>query len=130
MQHVLGPAGFGFGARMHAGIALGLREFDQIGDEVDVLFAAARHVTERGAGMRADHHHEIREAFHLHAQEGARTGGPFVLQRLAADAADVDAVVAAEHGVEAGRIDDDVEFMILSRIADAGRRDALYGRVE
>ena len=54
---------------------------------------------------------------------------PLVAQRLAADAADVDAVVRAGDGVEAGGVDDDVELVVALGGAQARLGDPLDRRL-
>ena len=54
--------------------------------------------------------------------------GPFLLQRHAVDAADIDVVERAGDRVEAGRIDDHIELVISVGGPDAVRRDALDRR--
>ena len=51
--------------------------------------------------------------------------GPDVLQPHAIRATDIDAVEGAGHAVEAGGVDQDVEFVFLLARLDAVRRDAL-----
>lgn len=79
--------------------------------------------------MRSHHHQEIREPFGQNAEEGDRSVGPFVLQRDAADASDIDPIGGAGDGVEAGGINDHVKLLLARRSADAVRRDALDRRL-
>ena len=66
---------------------------------------------------------------HHHAEKRRRAVAPFVEQLDAVDAGDVDVVERTSDGVEAGRIDDDVEIIVAGAGAQAGFRYPLDRRL-
>ena len=62
-------------------------------------------------------------------EEGAWAVAPFVRQCLAVGSTDVDAVIAAGDGIEAGGVDDHVELMVVCCGLNAGLGDAFDGSV-
>src|SRR3984893_10801955 len=103
------------------------READHPGYPIGTVFGGARKVAE--PGMRTHHHQHIGEAVHQNAEKGLRAVLPFFLQRRSIDAPDVDAVETAGDRVEAGRVNDDVEFVLGAAGLDAGRGDAFDRRL-
>src|SRR5216683_1815505 len=103
------------------------READQPGYPIGTVFRGARKVAE--PGMRAHHHQHIGEVVHQNAEEGLRAVLPFFLQQHPIDAPDIDAVETAGDRIEAGRVNDDVEFVLGVAGLDAGRSDALDRRL-
>src|SRR5215469_18313936 len=91
-------------------------------DEVALQFGAGRSVAERRRALRAEDIEQVREVRARHAQMRARAAGPFLAQRLAVGAANVDAGQAARQEIEPRRQYENVEldFPVLS--LDAGRR--------
>src|SRR6202048_1024118 len=103
------------------------READHPGYPVGTVFGGARKVAE--PGMRAHHHQHIGKVIHQDAEKGLWSVLPFFLQRRSIDPADVDTVEGAGDGVEAGRVNDDVEFVLGVAGLDADRRDAFDRRL-
>src|SRR6266851_3655197 len=124
---VVGP---GSGTRrggLDTGQAAVEREADEPGYPIGAVFGGARKVAE--PGMRTHHHQHIGEVVHQDAEKGLRSVLPLFLQRHPIDAPDVDAVETAGDRVEAGRVDDDIEFVLGIAGLDAGRGDALDRRL-
>src|SRR5712691_2003286 len=79
-------------------------------DEVALQLGAARSVAERRRALRAVDIEQIREVRARHAQMRARAAGPFLTQRLAVRAANVDAGQAAREKIEPRRKYENVEL--------------------
>jgi hypothetical protein len=79
-------------------------------------FGSARKVAE--PSVRAYHHQQVRKALDHD-----------ILQPAFIDAPDINAVETAGDGVEAGRVDDDVEFLLGIAGLDALGRDAFDRRL-
>src|ERR1700730_3025103 len=103
------------------------READHPGHPIGAVFGGARKVAE--PGMRTHHHQHVGEVVHQNAEKGLRAVLPFFLQRRSIDPADVDAVETAGDRVEAGGVDDNVEFVLGIAGLDAGRGDAFDRRL-
>src|SRR5260370_408559 len=81
------------------------------------------------AGARPDRRHEIRNPRDHQAEVCPWSVCPRVPEPLSADAADIDAIEGAGDGIEAGRVDDQVELVLGLAGLDPGRRDALDRRL-
>src|SRR3984893_2156371 len=103
------------------------READHPGYPIGTVFGGARKVAE--PGMRTHHHQHIGKVIHQDAEKGLWSVLPFFLQRRSIDPADVDTVEGAGDRVEAGRVNDDVEFVLGVAGLDAARREAFDRRV-
>ena len=86
-------------------------------------------VRRRRTALRPGRHEHVREAGHGEAEERRWSVRPLLLQRLPADTADVDPVVGARDGIEACRVDDDVELVLPRGGANASWRDPLDRRL-
>ena len=101
----------------------GFHVSEQAGNPLYVELDAARNIAERTE--RAHDHQQVGKSGVLHAIEGSCTTRPVVLQAAAVDAADIHRVIGAGQRIEAGGIDDHVEFALARARADTGGRDAL-----
>jgi hypothetical protein len=111
-DHMIGPGLRRLGRRVHAGQAAVARMTDQRRDPVGRVFHSAREISQ--AGVRAHHHHEIGEPVHQVAQQRSRPVAPFLLQRHAIDAADIDEVESA--GAMVDRFDCTATFLSLGAV--------------
>src|SRR4051795_10912708 len=125
-QDVIGPFGDAFGGGLDPGQATLGREPDHAGDPLDTVFRGARVIAE--PGMRSHRHQQVRKPLDEDAEIGLRAASPHLFEPDAIDAAYIDPVVCPGDGVKAGRIDDDVAFVLALAGLEAGRRDALDWR--
>ena len=102
------------------------RVFDQPGDPADAVFGRARKIPE--PGMRAHDHRHVGKALDEHAKISLRPVAPGVLQRNPIDASDIDAIEGAGDRVEAGGVNNQVEFVLRRAGFNACRRHALDRR--
>src|ERR1700756_2256336 len=91
-------------------------------DEVALQLGAGRPVAERRGALRAVDIEQIREVRARHAQMRARAAGPFLTQRLAVRAANVDAGQAAREEIEPRRKYENVELHFPVLRLDTRRR--------
>ena len=96
---------------------------EQAGNPLDVELDAARNIAE--CTQRTHHHQQVGKPGVLDAKEGLCPTRPVVLQAAAVDAADIHRVIGAGQRIEAGGINDHVEFALAGARADTGGRDAL-----
>src|SRR5580692_12646472 len=94
-------------------------------DEVALQFGTGRSVAERRRALWAVDIEQIREVRARHAQMRARAAGPFLPQRLAVRAANVDAGQAAREEIEPRRQYENVELDFPVRRLDTRRRHSL-----
>ncbi len=81
---------------------------EQVGDPLDVVLDATRHVAEGRGVVRADKDEEVREVRDAEPEERLRTVGPRVDETSAALASDVDPFERPRDRVEPCRQHDDV----------------------
>src|SRR5437899_1466275 len=95
---------------------------DALNDEVALQLGAGRPVAERRRALRAIDIEQIREVRARHAQMRARAAGPFLTQRLAFRAANIDAGQAAREEIEPRRQYENVELDFPILRLDTRRR--------
>src|SRR5271156_6151377 len=98
---------------------------DTVRDPLDDRLGANGVVAERGIGGDK----EVRKSGRHELQVRPHPIGPFVLETLTAFAAKIDPRHRSGDRVEAGRIDDNVEFVFAIAGLDAFGRDALDWRL-
>src|SRR6266567_71203 len=103
---------------------------DARNDEVALQLGATRPVAERRRALRAVDIEQIGEVRARHAQMRARAAGPFLAQRLAVRAANVDAGQAAGEEIEPRRQYQNVELDFPVRRLDTRRRYSFDWRLE
>src|SRR6516162_4640001 len=91
-------------------------------DEVALQLGAGRPVADRRRALRAVDVEQVREMRARHAQMRARAAGPFLAQRLAVRAANVDTGQAASEEIEPRRQYENVELHFPVFRLDTGRR--------
>ena len=107
-----GPTLLRLARRFRAGVAAIPHVLQQTHAPVDAVLDAARKIRRGRRTLRPGRHQQIRKTVNQHAEEGRRRVLPFRVQRLAANAFDVDLVIGAGDGVKAGGVDDDVELVV------------------
>src|SRR5258705_3851327 len=120
--HMIGPGGNTLRRRLQARQLPFHRETNEPRHPVDAVFDAARDVAERG--VWSHQHQHVGKLVNHDAEIGLRPALPFILEAHPVCAAKIDLVKTAGDGVEAGRIDDDVERVFPVAGSDALRRDA------
>ena len=96
-----------------AGVAALPHVLQQVRAPVDAGLDAARKIGRGRAALRSGRHQQVREAVHQHAEEGRRRRRFHLSNSFSPPTPrDVDLVIGAGDGVEAGGIDDDVEVVV------------------
>src|SRR5262249_1811990 len=125
LADVVGPLPLGLRRGLEARDASLAHVLHEGSDPAAADLDRAREVGRGRVALRSTEHQAVRVAVNGGSEERARAVLPLVEEPGAADAPDVDPVVASGDGVEAGRIDDDVEVEMAVGRLDARLRDAL-----
>src|SRR5581483_9152586 len=123
----LGPSRHLLGSGLDPCVAPRPHELQEPSEAFDAVLSRAGNIAARR--MRTEHHQQIGKTFRLPAEVGARSIGPNILEPDTARTANVDAVERAGDAVEAGGIDQDVEFVLPVAGFDTGRGDAIDWRL-